>query len=127
MVAWIYLRHYLNIKILISEFYEFKTVGPYVLDWEQEMYKYELSHWISTVLLGGLQGLNLYWGFLILRTGWRFGVKGELSDERSEDEDEEVLDGGGEAELLGVAREVGDRGVVGVRGSRGGMPKRRAR
>jgi acyl-CoA-dependent ceramide synthase len=87
---WIYLRHYLNWKILISEFYEFKTVGPYILDWETEQYKCELSHWISTILLGGLQALNLYWGFLILRVAWRFGVKGELADERSEGEDEEV-------------------------------------
>jgi acyl-CoA-dependent ceramide synthase len=87
---WVYLRHYLNWKILISEFYEFKTVGPYILDWETEQYKCELSHWISTILLGGLQALNLYWGFLILRVAWRFGVKGELADERSEDEDEEV-------------------------------------
>jgi acyl-CoA-dependent ceramide synthase len=87
---WVYLRHYLNWKILISEFYEFKTVGPYILDWETEQYKCELSLWISTILLGGLQALNLYWGFLILRVAWRFGVKGELADERSEDEDEEV-------------------------------------
>jgi acyl-CoA-dependent ceramide synthase len=87
---WVYLRHYLNWKILISEFYEFKTVGPYILDWETEQYKCELSHWISTILLGGLQALNWYWGFLILRVAWRFGVKGELADERSEDEDEEV-------------------------------------
>jgi acyl-CoA-dependent ceramide synthase len=87
---WVYLRHYLNWKILISEFYEFKTVGPYILDWETEQYKCELSLWISTILLGGLQALNLYWGFLILRVAWRFGVKGEWADERSEDEDEEV-------------------------------------
>jgi acyl-CoA-dependent ceramide synthase len=87
---WVYLRHYLNWKILISEFYEFKTVGPYILDWETEQYKCELSLWISTILLGGLQALNWYWGFLILRVAWRFGVKGELADERSEDEDEEV-------------------------------------
>ena len=63
-------------------------MGPYILDWETEQYKCELSHWISTILLGGLQALNLYWGFLILRVAWRFVVKGELADERSEDEDE---------------------------------------
>lgn len=105
-------------------------MGPYTLNWETEQYKCELSHWISTLLLGGLQMLNLYWGFLILRVAWRFGVKGELADERSEDEDEEV----GEIERslpeIGVlATEVGAKResseVQEMR--RGAMPKRRAR
>jgi acyl-CoA-dependent ceramide synthase len=128
---WIYLRHYLNWKILISEFYEFKTVGPYILNWETEQYKCELSHWISTILLGGLQALNLYWGFLILRVAWRFGVKGELADERSEDEDEEL----DEEDRREVEREIstmiekvrlGETSPATPLG-RGGMPKRRAR
>jgi len=130
---WVYLRHYLNWKILISEFYEFKTVGPYILNWETEQYKCELSHWISTILLGGLQALNLYWGFLILRVAWRFGVKGELADERSEDEDEgEEVDYEDKRE---VGREISTMIVkerLGKTSSatsvmRGGMPKRRAR
>ncbi|KAE9381168.1 longevity assurance proteins LAG1/LAC1 [Stipitochalara longipes BDJ] len=127
--AWAYLRHYLNLRILLSEFYEFKTVGPYELDWATEQYKCELSHWISTVLLGGLQMLNLYWGFLILRVAWRFGVKGELADERSEDEDEEEKEGEGvesAARMVAVeARRDERREVPGMR--RGAMPKRRAR
>jgi acyl-CoA-dependent ceramide synthase len=125
-----YLRHYLNLRILLSEFYEFKTVGPYILNWEEEQYKCELSHWISLVLLGGLQALNLFWGFLILRVAWRFGVKGELADERSEDEDEdeavedeikEVLEGEG---LMDKGERV-EKEVLGLR--RREMPKRRAR
>jgi acyl-CoA-dependent ceramide synthase len=81
------------------------------------------------VLLGGLQLLNLYWGFLILRVAWRFGVKGELADERSEDEDEgEVVEMLPEAGVLAaevdVRREVKREGA-GMR--RGAMPKRRAR
>lgn len=128
---WVYLRHYLNWKILISEFYEFKTVGPYILDWDTEQYKCELSHWISTILLGGLQALNLYWGFLILRVAWRFGVKGELADERSEDEDEEVdYEDSRKVEreistMIGKARleETSPATPLG----RGEMPKRRAR
>jgi len=128
--SWAYLRHYLNLRILLSEFYEFKTVGPYTLNWETEQYKCELSHWISTVLLGGLQMLNLYWGFLILRVAWRFGVKGELADERSEDEDEvdeverTLPENGVLATEVGVGRE--GRGEV-QGGRRGAMPKRRAR
>lgn len=121
--TWIYLRHYLNLRILWSEFNEFKTVGPYVLNWEEEQYKCELSHWISTILLGGLQALNLFWGVLILRVVWRFGVKGELGDSRSEDEGEEVK----EKILLGKEREsIGEKSSA-AGNWRAGMPKRRAR
>lgn len=121
----------MNWKILISEFYEFKTVGPYILDWDTEQYKCELSHWISTVLLGGLQALNLYWGFLILRVAWRFGVKGELTDERSEDEDEEMdyenkrEVGRGISTMIVKGRLEETSSVTPLR--RGVMPKRRAR
>ncbi|KAH8767139.1 TLC domain-containing protein [Hyaloscypha sp. PMI_1271] len=122
--TWIYLRHYLNLRILWSEFNEFKTVGPYVLNWKEEQYKCELSHWISTILLGGLQALNLFWGVLILRVAWRFGVKGELGDSRSEDEGEEVVE---KAILLGKEREsVGEKSSA-AGNRRAGMPKRRAR
>jgi acyl-CoA-dependent ceramide synthase len=125
--TWVYLRHYLNWKILISEFHEFKTIGPYILDWEAEQYKCELSHWISTILLGSLQVLNLYWGFLILRVAWRFGVKGELADERSEDEDEE-MENEDEREILmmNMKARPEETGLV-TPARRGGMPKRRAR
>ena len=115
---------------MISEFYEFKTVGPYILNWETEQYKCELSHWISTILLGGLQALNLYWGFLILRVAWRFGVKGELADERSEDEDEEVDYGDRrevEREIPTIVKERLEETSPVILVRRGGMPKRRAR
>ncbi len=108
---------------MISEFYEFKTVEPYILDWETEQYKCELSHWISTILLGGLQALNLYWGFLILRVVGRFGIRGELADERSEVEDEEV-----ERMISTTIVKAGFEEMNSVTLlRRGGMPKRRAR
>ena len=105
-------------------------MGPYELEWETEQYKCELSHWISTLLLGGLQMLNLYWGFLILRVAWRFGVKGELADERSEDEDEEEEAVKMLPEIGVVSTEVRmerDRRGDGNGMRRGAMPKRRAR
>ena len=71
---------------MLPEIYAFKTMGPYTLDWENEQYRRKLSFWISTVLLGGLQVLNLFWGGLVVRVAWRFSVMGELADERSEDE-----------------------------------------
>lgn len=86
------MRHYLNIRILMSEFYEFKTVGPYGIVWEEEQYKGPLSHYISTVLLGGLQGLNLFWLYAILRIAYRFLFANELDDDRSDYEDEEELE-----------------------------------
>ena len=97
-------------------------MGPYTLDWETEQYKCDISHWISTILLGSLQALNLFWLGLICRVAWRAAVKGELEDERSEDD--------GEVEVVAeveMNRESGERkSEVIVRG-RKGMPKRRAR
>ncbi|KAK6581437.1 hypothetical protein PZA11_006128 [Diplocarpon coronariae] len=87
--AWIYLRHYLNLRILWSEFNEFKTVGPYGLDWETEQYKCALSHWISTILLASLQGLNLFWLYYILRIAYRFVFVGTADDDRSDNDENE--------------------------------------
>ncbi|KAF4631867.1 hypothetical protein G7Y89_g6264 [Cudoniella acicularis] len=86
--TWIYLRHYLNLRIIVSEFYEFKTVGPYVMDWANEQYKSPFSQVITTALMSILQGLNLFWLFLILRTAYRFLWLNSLGDERSDDEEE---------------------------------------
>lgn len=89
VIVWIYMRHYLNLRILLTEWYEFKTIGPYGIVWETEQYKGELSHWISTVLLMGLQGLNLFWLYAILRIAYRFLFEDQLDDDRSDYEDEE--------------------------------------
>jgi acyl-CoA-dependent ceramide synthase len=89
---WVYLRHYLNIRILISEFYEFKTVGPYdpSINWETGQFKGPLAHHISTALLGFLQCLNLFWLFYIFRIAYRFIVnETELQDDRSDDDETE--------------------------------------
>src|ERR1700753_2359365 len=94
---WIYLRHYLNLRILWSEFNEFKTVGPYELDWVTEQYKCWISHYISTGLLASLQGLNLFWLYYILRIAYRFVFLNALDDDRSDDDEtdqnEEEADG----------------------------------
>jgi len=89
---WIYLRHYLNIRILISEFYEFKTVGPYVIDFATEQYKGPISHYISTALLASLQALNLFWLYYILRIAYRFVFLEDLKDDRSDDEEVELAE-----------------------------------
>ncbi|KAF4453524.1 acyl- -dependent ceramide synthase [Fusarium albosuccineum] len=88
MIAWIYLRHFLNLKIIWSLLTEFETIGPFELNWETQQYKCRLSQVITTTLLSALQALNLFWLFCIARIAWRFVSSNELGDDRSEDEDE---------------------------------------
>ncbi len=92
IAAWVYLRHYLNLRILLSEFYEFKTVGPYELNWEMEQYKCALSHYISLVLLASLQSLNLFWLWAILRIAYRFVFLNIVEDDRSDNDENELLE-----------------------------------
>ncbi|KAI2626508.1 longevity assurance proteins LAG1/LAC1 [Hypoxylon sp. NC1633] len=92
MCAWTYLRHYLNLRILYSLFTEFKTVGPYELDWAAEQYKCSISFWITLCLLSLLQALNLFWMFFIVRIAYRFVVYNQADDDRSEAEDSEIDD-----------------------------------
>jgi very-long-chain ceramide synthase len=87
---WIYLRHYLNLRILWSEFNEFKTVGPYELDWAMGQFKCWISHYISTALLASLQGLNIFWLYYILRIAWRFVFLNIAEDDRSDNDEKEL-------------------------------------
>lgn len=102
MVAWIYLRHYLNLRILWSIFTEFRTVGPFVLDWADEQYKCWISQYISFGLLAALQALNLFWLFFIIRIAYRVVFLDIIADDRSEDEEDEpnALDENEKAPLL---------------------------
>jgi len=106
ILIWIYLRHYLNLRILYSEFHQFKTIGPYVLDWQGEQFKSPLSHVLSTILLGGLQALNLFWLFWILRIAYKFVFMDELSDDRSDDDEVEFAE---EQRLDALVKQEGDR------------------
>jgi acyl-CoA-dependent ceramide synthase len=100
MCVWIYLRHYLNLRILFSLFTEFKTVGPYEINWETGQYKCTLSFVITLALLSSLQALNLFWLFFILRIAYRFAVHNVAKDDRSDAESE--AEGEGD-EVSGVA------------------------
>lgn len=77
-------------RILWSEFNEFKTVGPYVIDWKNEQFKGPLSHYISTVLLTSLQSLNLFWLYHIFRIAYRFAFENIVEDDRSDNDEKEV-------------------------------------
>ena len=90
--TWCYLRHYLNLRILWSEFNEFQTVGPYELNWETEQYKCWISHWISTALLASLQALNVFWLYYILRIAHRFVFLHVAEDDRSDNDENEFAE-----------------------------------
>ena len=92
IAIWIYMRHYINIGIIVSILREFKTVGPFVLDWELGFYKCGLAQFISGTLLASLQAVNLFWLWFILRIAKRFVMSNEAVDERSEDEAEDEED-----------------------------------
>ncbi len=86
---WVYLRHVINIKIIISLFTEFRTVGPFELNWETQQYKCWISQYITTALLASLQALNLFWLFYIVRIAYRFLRDNGATDDRSDDEEDE--------------------------------------
>ncbi|KAL7819546.1 TLC domain-containing protein [Trichoderma aethiopicum] len=95
ILVWCYLRHYINLRILYSVLTEFRTVGPYELDWETQQYKCWISNAITFALLASLQALNLFWLYCLLRSMYKFVVYRIKKDDRSEssgEEEEEVLD-----------------------------------
>ena len=109
---WIYLRHYLNLRILWSILNEFETVRPFELNWETQQYKCSLAQWITFSLLASLQALNLFWLFYILRIAYRFVVYKTADDDREEGEDEEEVEEtqeGEEKPLLVEAIEQGEK------------------
>lgn len=86
---WIYLRHVLNLKILWAVLTEFRTVGPFELNWETQQYKCWISQYITFALLASLQAVNLFWLFLILRILANYIFTNVTKDERSDDEESE--------------------------------------
>jgi acyl-CoA-dependent ceramide synthase len=86
--SWVYLRHWVNIRILWSLLTEYRTVGPYRLNFATQQYKCWISQSITFTLILALQLLNCYWLFLILRILYRIIIGTELKDDRSDSEDE---------------------------------------
>lgn len=83
-MAWVYLRHFLNLRVLYSLLTEFRTVGPYELNWETQQYKCWISNIITFALLAMLQALNLFWLYCLLRSAWKLVAYGEKKDDRSD-------------------------------------------
>ena len=89
---WIYFRHYLNLHILWATLTEFRSVGPFELNWETQQYKCSLSQVITFTLLASLQAINLFWLYLILRIATNYVFTSVPVDDRSDVEDEEEVD-----------------------------------
>ncbi|TQN74766.1 Sphingosine N-acyltransferase-like protein FUM17 [Colletotrichum shisoi] len=92
MCVWIYLRHFINLKIILSLFTEYTTVGPFELNWATQQYKCTLSQYITLGLLASLQALNLFWLFYIFRIAYRFLRYDIAEDDRSDAEATDVDD-----------------------------------
>ncbi|KAH7354122.1 TLC domain-containing protein [Plectosphaerella cucumerina] len=90
--VWVYCRHFLNLAIIWSVLTEFKTVGPFELDWVTQQYKCWISQYITFALLASLQALNLVWLYYIVRIAYRFVAGKTLEDDRSEVEDNDEED-----------------------------------
>ena len=103
MSTWLYLRHYLNLRILLSILTTFTTIGPYELNWETQQYKCWISQYITFSLLALLQCFNLFWLYFVLRIAVTVLWKGEegARDVRSDDEDEAE----GEVDEIAAVRE----------------------
>lgn len=81
------MRHYLNLKILWAVLTEFRTVGPFELNWETQQYKCWISQYITFGLLASLQSLNMFWFYLIVRIAKNYVFSNVRKDERSSDEE----------------------------------------
>ena len=93
--VWVYLRHYMNLRILYSIATDFQTVGPFELDFATQQYKCWISQYITFSLLAMLQALNVFWLFLIMRITYNIVFKNLKRDVRDDDEVEEEEEGEG--------------------------------
>lgn len=109
--TWVYLRHVLNLRILYSLLIEFRTVGPYELNWETQQYKCWISNIITFVLLALLQALNLFWLYCLLRSAFKFLATGEKKDDRSEPDESEIEQDGLKA-VEGINRHASLNGIA---------------
>ena len=72
--------------ILYATLTEFRTVGPFELNWETQQYKCWISQYITFALLATLQSINLLWLFFILRIAYNIAFAKVIHDVRSDDE-----------------------------------------
>jgi len=87
---WTYFRHYLNIVILWSVWYEFDLIPKASRVWAPETGAW-LAGWMRYQIfipLLLLQILNIFWYYFILRIALRSLKPSTMTDDRSDDEDD---------------------------------------
>ncbi|KAJ7721214.1 TLC domain-containing protein [Mycena metata] len=82
VLSWGYFRHYLNLLILWSVWFQFEEYIP-----SPETFPPHVWHTAFAALVL-LQALNLFWGYLIVRIVVRVVTTSKAADVRSDDEDE---------------------------------------
>ncbi|KDQ64565.1 hypothetical protein JAAARDRAFT_166964 [Jaapia argillacea MUCL 33604] len=89
--VWTYFRHYLNLVMLWSVWYEFDLLPEHTRQWNPPEGVW-MAGWLQyqifiPILI--LQVLNLFWYFLILRIIYKAVLApSQLTDDRSDDEDD---------------------------------------
>ncbi|KAF9464458.1 TLC domain-containing protein [Collybia nuda] len=92
--VWTYFRHYLNLRILYSVWFEFELRPEASRIWKAVDGVY-LVEWMRNQIflaLGLLQLLNLFWYYLMMRILVRAIVTSKTEDERSDDEGDDDED-----------------------------------
>ncbi|KAJ2083620.1 Sphingosine N-acyltransferase lag1 [Coemansia sp. RSA 988] len=89
ILSWIYTRHYLYMKIMLSIINESRQYIPKDM-WHPEKGAYASTNvlLVFSILLGVLQLLLIYWYVLMMRIVYRFIFNGNLEDNRSDSEDD---------------------------------------
>ncbi len=103
--------------ILYATLTDFRTVGPFELNWETQQYKCWISQYITFALLAILQSINMLWLFFIVRIAYNIAFAKIIQDVRSDDEEseEEKEGGGGQVGIAG--REAKDKKANGKVGN----------
>ncbi|CAE6486651.1 unnamed protein product [Rhizoctonia solani] len=94
-VVWSYLRHWLNLVILWSVWFEFDLIPDKRMDIANELYMAWFSKYLVFLPIFLLQLVNLFWYFLILRILVRAIFAPDLDkvdDDRSDDEGDDADD-----------------------------------
>ncbi|KAJ7721211.1 TLC domain-containing protein [Mycena metata] len=82
VLSWGYFRHYLNLAILWSVWFQFEDYIPSPHSFPPHVWP---TAFAALVLI---QALNLFWGYLIVRIVVRVVTTSKAADVRSDDEDE---------------------------------------
>ena len=89
---------------------DFRTVGPFELNWETQQYKCWISQAITFSLLACLQAVNLFWFYLIMRIAKRAVIGAEVKDVRSDEGEDDEIEGSTEEKRKRMAEAVATGG-----------------